>query len=460
MLYETANAYLGQNPVRVLQMFSWGMAGKTVLKSRLAQSVDIDVSALPYNQPLLAWLREQHANGRQLLLATASHKRWAAQVAQHVGLFDEVLASDDVINLKGQRKRDALVERYGVKGYDYVGDAQADMPVWMAADKAYVVSSSVQFIRRVRHVADVDRVFDCDHPLGIKSLLRALRPHQWMKNLLVFVPLLAAHIYGNVNQDMLALIAFLVFCLTASSVYVLNDLVDVPDDRHHVRKRKRAFASGDLSLLTGWLVWPGLLLSACLFALALLPAKFFFALSIYFILTVAYTFALKRRFIVDVITLAALYTLRMAAGAASVAVPLSFWLLSFSMFVFLSLAFIKRYSELQRARDKSSADAIRGRGYVPEDMEMVSTMGVSSGYLSVLVLALYIQDSHTALLYATPKIIWLACPLLLYWISRAWMLTHRGLMHDDPIVFAIKDKTSWLVGACFMAIFALARFVS
>ena len=460
LLLETANDAVCGNPAKILSMLRWGLAGRATLKSRLAAVTAIDVTVLPYNEVLLAWLREQKSGGRRLVLATASHLHLAERVAQYLGLFDEVLGSDDTVNLKAQRKRDVLVARYGDKGFDYVGDAVADLPVWGAADKAYVVSSSASLIAQVRAVARVEQVFADSRAPFMKSLLRAMRPHQWMKNLLVFVPLLAAHWYGDVHHDVLALIAFVVFGMTASSVYLLNDLVDVADDRCHARKCKRPFAAGDLSLLIGWLVWPGLLLGAGVIAAAALPLKFVFALGAYFTLTVAYSFGLKRRSIVDVITLAALYTLRIVAGAAAVSVPLSFWLLSFSMFIFLSLAFIKRFSELQRARDKGSAGVVRGRGYTHQDLEMVSSMGVSSGYLSVLVLALYIQDSYTAVLYATPKIIWLACPLLLYWISRAWMLTHRGLMHDDPIVFAIKDKISWLVGACFLVVFGLARFVS
>ena len=460
LLLETANDFICHNPARIYTLIAWTLTGRLVLKSNLAARVKIDVSLLPYNETLIDWLRQQKSSGRTLVLATASHRNLAEAVAQHLGLFNEVLASDEAVNLKAQYKRDALVDCYGDKGFDYVGDAIADMPVWQAADKSYVVSSSSRLIEQARNVANVERVFPDSRPPLLKSLLRAMRPHQWMKNLLVFVPLLAAHMYGDVNRDIEAIFAFLVFGMTASSVYLLNDLVDVLDDRHHTRKRCRPFASGDLSLLTGWLIWPGLLLGAYLIASITLPTKFIQVLSAYFMLTLAYSFVLKRRAMVDVITLATLYTLRIVAGAMAVSVPLSFWLLSFSMFIFLSLAFIKRYSELHRAREKGVSGSVRGRGYAHEDLEIVSSMGVSSGYLSVLVLALYIQDSHTALMYADPKIIWLACPLLLYWISRAWMLTHRGLMHDDPIVFAIKDRISWLIGASFLAIFGLARFVS
>ncbi len=460
MLIETANQLLGKHPASVFTLASWLVQGRSRFKSRLAQATEIDPALLPYHEPLLAWLREQKAQGACLVLATASNERIATRIAAYLGLFDEVLASTDTVNLKAERKRDALVERFGEKGFVYVGNDAPDLVVWQAASAAVVVSDSTDLIAKTGQLTTVLQVFATGRPSLLRSLLKAMRPHQWMKNLLVFVPLLAAHEYGNGHLIALDLLAFLAFGLTASSVYLLNDLVDVMDDRHHPRKRSRPFASGNLSLLTGWLAWPFLLLSAIVISVVLLPERFVGVLSSYFLLTLAYSFSLKRRAVVDVITLAALYTVRIVAGAMAVTVSLSFWLLSFSMFLFLSLAFIKRFGELEKARAKGKPSDIRGRGYSPDDLEVVSSMGIASGYLSVLVMALYIQDSKTAILYHEPKFIWLACPLLLYWISRVWMITHRGHMHDDPIVFAIKDRISWLVGAGFLAVFALARFAS
>jgi 4-hydroxybenzoate polyprenyltransferase len=292
------------------------------------------------------------------------------------------------------------------------------------------------------------------------AMLKAMRLHQWMKNLLVFVPLMAAHQYADAPRDVLALMAFVVFSLTASSVYLLNDLVDVQDDRHHARKRNRPFASGALSLITGWLAWPVLLLVAVVLSALFLPVMFSASLGVYFVLTVAYSLHLKQLAVVDVLTLAALYTLRIIAGAAAIDVAVSFWLLLFSMFIFLSLALIKRYSELKVARDAGKSGALRGRGYEPEDLELVSSLGGSAGFIAVLVLALYIQDGQAAHLYATPQLIWLACPVMLFWISRAWLIAHRGRMHDDPIVFALKDKVSWGVGALMVGVLALARVLS
>lgn len=460
LLFETANTLVTRHPFQTLRLPAWLANGKSYLKSRLAEMSAIDPASLPYNEPLVAWLHGQKAQGRQLVLATASHRRLAESVAWHLDLFDEVLATEGEINLKSHHKRDQLISRYGERGFDYVGNDSADLAVWKAAERAYVVSSSPSLIAKARALGNVEQVFDDGRRPILNTFLKALRPHQWMKNLLVFVPLLAAHRYGDEASLLHVLIAFFVFGLTASSVYLLNDLVDVADDRHHPRKRRRPFASGDLSLLHGWLAWPLLTITAFAIASITLPSIFAGVLGIYFVLTLAYSLRLKQSAVIDVLTLAGLYTLRIIAGAAAIGVPLSFWLLTFSIFIFLSLAFIKRFSELKTARDNGSQERIRGRGYIHEDLEVVSSMGTSAGYLAVLVLALYIQDSHTAELYATPKFIWLACPLLLFWISRAWLIAHRGQMHDDPIVFALKDRVSWLVAACFFAAFGLARLVA
>ncbi|TZG27834.1 UbiA family prenyltransferase [Sphingomonas montanisoli] len=457
LLHETASQYLSDNPLRIVRLAGWTMAGKHALKERLAEATPFDPAALPYHEEVIEWLRAERAKGRPIVLATASHRRLAQAVADHLDLFDTVLATGDGVNLKAEAKRDALVALYGEKGFDYVGNDGADLAVWAVADKAYLVDSSAAFADRVRAVATLDCVFADGRKPAPAALFRALRPHQWVKNLLIFVPILAAHHFRDVDGMIAALIAFLVFGLTASSAYILNDLADVADDRHHRLKRHRPFAAGDLSLLAGWALWPALLLIAGLIAALALPPAFVGVLAIYFVVTVAYSLRLKQVAIVDVLVLAGLYSIRIVAGAAATNVPLSFWLLTFALFIFLSLALIKRVSELLVARASGRETSLRGRSYGPQDLEMLSAMGVGAGYLSVLVLALYIHDAQTAELYASPRFIWLACPILLYWISRAWLITHRGQMHDDPIVFAIKDKASILIGVGFLGVFALAK---
>ena len=460
LLLETASQFVLAQPLRCFKLLIWLMQGKSALKSHLAHNTSIDASALPYYEELVTWLKQEKNQGRSIVLATASHRVLAEQVADHLSLFDEVLATDGSTNLKADAKRAALVAKYGEKGFDYVSNDWADLPVWQSADQTHVVSRSGSLIDAARRHGKLGQVFSDGKPPLAQALLKAMRPHQWMKNMLVFIPLLAAHRYGDAGSVLQALLAFAVFGLTASSVYLLNDLVDVADDRQHARKRQRPFAAGHLSLLHGWLAWPLLLVCAFTLAAATLPWPFTLSLGAYFVLTVAYSLRLKQIPMVDVLTLAGLYTLRIIAGAAAITVPLTFWLLSFSMFLFLSLAFIKRYSELKAAGQNGQTKTLRGRGYSPLDLELVANLGGSAGFTGVLVLALYIQDARTASLYATSQFIWLACPILLYWISRAWLIAHRCQMHDDPIVFALKDRVSWVVAALFALVFVLAKVVS
>lgn len=295
----------------------------------------------------------------------------------------------------------------------------------------------------------------CDKNAGLKTWGRALRLHQWVKNLLIFVPLLTAHQFSNPQLLLTGLLAFFAFGMCASSVYFLNDLIDLQDDRHHSSKRNRPFAAGAIPISTGLLGIPLLLASALTISLLWLPLLFTLVLVTYTVLTLMYSLYLKKLMSVDIIVLAMLYTIRLVAGAAAFSIPLTFWLLSFSMFIFLSLALVKRYSELREARQKGRAGKTRGRGYYPDDLEMISSLGAASGYLSVMVLALYVHDLPEKM-YSNNEILWLSCPLLLLWITRIWMLTHRGQMHDDPVVFAVKDKVSLVTGLVFGIIFYLA----
>jgi 4-hydroxybenzoate polyprenyltransferase len=326
--------------------------------------------------------------------------------------------------------------------------------VWKRARRAIVVSPDAGLAERARSVSEVERVFDQPRHGAIATWVRALRAHQWVKNVLLFVPLLAAHRFTDLPAWGAAALAFLAFSLCASAVYLLNDLLDLPADRHHPRKRHRPLAAGTLPLLQGLIAIPLLLLLAAALAM-LLPAAFGISLACYFAITLAYSLYLKRIAVADTMTLAALYTLRIIAGAFALGPMLSFWLLAFSMFLFLSLAMIKRHAELTVMRSEGRG-AAAGRGYVVDDLAMIATLGGASGYLSVLVLALYINSEASQKLYAQPVLLWLLCPLLLYWISRAWMITHRGAMHDDPIVFAFRDRTSLLIGALGLAVVLVA----
>jgi 4-hydroxybenzoate polyprenyltransferase len=455
LLLETGMAFVRSAPLRLPQLFYWLRQGKAALKEGLAHATDIDVSVLPYDPEVIALIEAEKGRGRRIVLVTASHHSLAERVAEHLQLFDEVLASDALRNLSAHRKRDLLIERYGRLGFDYMGNSHDDVAVWAAARQAYVVNPHPGVESRAQAHGNVRQVLRSNSATA-RDWARALRLHQWLKNALIFVPLLAAHQFGAAWLLWQGVLAFVLFGLCASSVYLLNDLLDLADDRHHPSKRNRPFAAGRLPLRSGVVACPVLLVASLSGAALLLPWEFAGVLATYYVLTLAYSVSLKQYMALDVIVLAMLYTLRIIAGAAAFDLPLTFWILAFSMFIFLSLALVKRYAELKEAHRKGATGKARGRGYYPTDLEMISSLGASSGYLSVMVLALYINDQRATGLYAHPQVIWLACPLLLFWITRVWMLTQRGQMNDDPVVFAIRDRVSLGVGALFGLVFWLA----
>ena len=446
ILIESGFAYLKAAPHRFYEPVLWlARGGKVGLKAGLADATNVDVSVLPYDPTVLEWLKAERAAGRSLVLATASHERYAQAISSHLGIFDRTFASDGNVNLSSHEKRDRLVAEYGEKGFDYAGNSHDDIAVWQSAERAYVVNPSNGVSRAAHKIGNVERVIE-SRPPSAKTWAKSLRLHQWLKNLLIFVPLLAGHQLSSPELVCAAILAFLTFGMCASSVYLLNDLLDLEDDRHHPVKRKRPLASGALPLTWGLGIFPLLLVGSFALACLFLPWTFCIVLVGYYALTLAYSMFLKRQVMVDVVVLAMLYTIRIIAGTAAVNAQLTFWLLAFSMFIFLSLALVKRYAELHSMKQRGLVKT-RGRGYVASDLSLISSLGTASGYLAVLVLALYIQDAKTASLYRNPQLIWLACPLLLYWVSRTWIIAHRGLMHDDPIVFAARDRVSLIVVA-------------
>ncbi len=452
LLMETGLVYLRDRPHRFLDPVLWLLRGRAALKQELAHATDLDVSVLPYDEAVIEFIQAERGRGRRVVLATASHRRLADRVAEHLALFDEVIATEAGRNLSAAAKRDALVQTFGEKGFDYIGNSVDDVPVWGAARSSFVANGSPAVESRARSIGNLSGIVSKARS-SWRDWARALRLHQWLKNLLIFVPLLAAHRYTEWPLVLDALLAFLCFGLCASSVYILNDLLDLRDDRHHARKRLRPFASGRLPILSGLAAFPLLLGLAFILAAWRLPPAFLGGLAAYYVLTLAYSLWLKRRTVVDVLALAALYTLRIIVGALAISVPLSFWLLAFSMFIFLSLALVKRYAELFQLRAQGKVDQVRGRGYFADDLGMIASLGAAAGYIAVLVLALYINDPNTRELYRHQEVIWLACPLLLAWVSRVWMLAHRGLMNEDPVVFAVQDRASLLIGALVAIVF-------
>jgi 4-hydroxybenzoate polyprenyltransferase len=455
LLIESALSHVRSCPGELFHPLYWLLHGKAYLKERLATQITIDPAMLPYNEPLMDFVRQARAEGRKIVLATASHRIFADQVAAHLDLFDHVLATEGSTNLSARSKRNALVTAYGEGGFDYVGNSRDDLQIWGSARRAYLVDPEYGVEQAARKLGNVETVIRSPES-KLKLWMKALRLHQWTKNLLIFVPLLASHQVGDLELLLGGLLAFFCFSLCASSVYLLNDLLDLEDDRHHPTKRERPFASGHLPLRAGLMLMPALLVGAFAGSLLLLPWQFAAVMGVYYLLTVAYSLSLKRIVMIDVITLGMLYTLRIIAGTFAFGVSATFWMLTFSMFLFQSLALVKRYAELRKARRKGDVGKTRGRGYFPSDLDMIASLGSASGYLSVLVLALYVQDDSTTALYRNPEVIWLTCPLLLFWISRMWLLTHRGQMHDDPVVFALKDRSSLLIAALFALTFWFA----
>ena len=451
---ETLLLLIKKNPFYVFLLPVWLLKGKAALKAEIAKRVDFNPVALPYNHEFVDWLQTQRNTGRELWLCTASNHRLANAVADHLAFFSGVFASSDSINLSGRNKAKQLVEYFGEKTFDYCGNSRVDLAIWQVSKGAIVVGAGEQLRRNVEAVTEIRAVFPKTTGL-LKPIVKALRLHQWATNVLVFVPLATAHRFGDVASIEQALLAFLSFGFCASSVYLLNDMLDLEVDRQHPRKCKRPFASGSLSLLMGFALVP-LLLGATVLSAISLPPQFWLVLGGYYALTVAYSFGLKRVEMIDTLTLAGLYTIRIVAGAMAIDVVLSFWLLLFSVFLFLSLALVKRYAELDAMQRQGKLKAA-GRGYHIEDLPILYCLGMASGYLSVLVLALYINSPAVEHLYRHPKVIWLLCVLLLYWISRVWLKAYRGKMHDDPVIFALKDRASLAVGvlagiAVFMAI--------
>ena len=450
LLVESAVLAFAQQPSTLFAFPGWLGQGKAILKHRLAERAAIDVASLPWNEPLLPWLREQRTAGRNLVLTTASDIRYAEQVMSYLGCFDAVLASENGHNVSAENKRVALVARFGEGGYDYAGNSHDDLAVWRSAQQAIVVNARAGLQRKIN--VPIAKVFP-PQAGRLRAWAKALRLHQWLKNMLLFLPLLTAHRFDPTSW-LPALLGFLIFGLCASSVYLLNDLLDLPSDRQHPRKRLRPFAAGRLPTLHGALVAPGLLLLALLLAFAL-SQPFAYTLLGYYVLTLAYSFRLKRIATLDVLTLAGLYTIRIMAGAALTSIQLSFWLLGFALFFFLCLAFLKRYIELVDLRELNKQQA-KGRGFSVDDASLIAAQGSAAGYVAVLVLAFYINSREVWVLYQEPRWLWGLCLLLLYWLNRSWWLAHRGKLHDDPVIYAVMDRGSRVVLLLVLGLLGMA----
>jgi 4-hydroxybenzoate polyprenyltransferase len=442
-----------KHPLDLLRIPAWLLAGKAQLKDEIARRVSVDVNLLPYRKDVLELLRAEKSAGRRLVLATASHRKIAEAVASHLGIFDEIVASGEGKNFKGREKLAELERRFGPGNFDYIGNSKADLCLWKSARRAYIVSGG-RVLKQARRVCTPYHVFPGESKA--KAVITALRPHQWVKNLLLFIPLILAHKLGDFSKLSHAVFAFWSFSLCASGIYIINDLLDLESDRRHATKRRRPFASGKLSARAGVALSTLLLIGAFALTLAV-PWEFAAMLAVYFALTTAYSFWLKRKLLIDVILLAGLYTHRIIAGGAATGVQPTMLLLAFSMFFFLSLAFAKRYSELIQVED-AGEEHVAGRGYQVRDLRVIESIGPSSGYLAVLVFCHYLDTPKVTELYAHPRLLWLVAPVLLYWITRIWFIARRRQLHDDPIIFAMRDRKSHICGILAALIVVVASW--
>jgi len=454
-LMDSLLLLLRSRPLDTLRVPLWLLRGKAAVKAEVGARVALDVRHLPYNRSVVEYLEVQRGEGRRLYLATGADQILAERIADHLGLFDGVLASDGSTNLTAGNKLDGLRTTFGDEGYDYIGNAGPDLPLLQHAGTAMIANPTPALRTRLRSRGiTVDREFQ-DRQSPVKAVLKALRLHQWAKNILIFVPMLLAHVL-RAGVFAGAAIAFVSFSLCASSTYIANDLLDIESDRRHPRKRNRPFAAGDLSVLNGVLIGAVLLGGAIAIAAAFLPLRFLLWLFLYILGTLSYSLVLKRVVLVDVIVLAGLYTVRLLAGAAATRVEISPWFAAFSVFLFLSLAMVKRFSELQNTRARGQAIA-NGRGYQLGDIEQLRSFGTSNASAAVLVFLIYVGISHDVNgLYHHPDRLWLIAPLMIYWLSRVWLLASRGELDEDPVIFAVTDRISLLTGAAVAVVAALA----
>ncbi len=459
LLVESAIGLVKTDPAALWSLPGWLMQGRAVLKRRLTDRAMPDPAELPYRPQVLDYLRGQRAAGRRLILATAADRRAADRVADHLGLFDGILASDGHHNLKGSAKLEAIREHAAGQPFAYLGDCAADEPIWAAAGERLMAGGDAKLHRRVTRDGQACTVLAERGPV-MAALFVAMRPRQWVKNGLLFVPMLAGHAVTAENL-LSVFIGIVCFCLAASSIYLVNDTLDVHADRTHPTKSRRPIPAGRLSIPHALAAVPILILASLLISAVFLPWAFLGWLVTYLVVTLLYSVNLRSRLLIDVITLAGLYALRIFAGGAVVDISPSFWLLTLSIFLFLSLGFVKRYAELRSIADEEATTHAAStrhsdRSYTPEDRGLIQLMGVVSGYAAAIVLCLYLNDPISTELYARPELLWPVVPLFLYWISRIWLIAQRGRMNEDPVAWAVGDRLSWVLGLTVLLLAMLA----
>lgn len=455
LLWESLGRFLLPAPWRAVLVFGWWLrGGRARLKAELAERVRIDGPSLPWNHTVVEFCEARASEGWTIVVATASNQIAAEAVTRHFAFVSSVLGSDVSINLKAERKAEKLVKEFGAAGFDYIGDSASDLPVWKVSQNAWLVGSATAEANVSRTLARpaVRIAADCGN--SPRRWVGALRPHQWLKNLLVFFPVLTAHRWNDAECWRLVVPVFFALCCMASASYLLNDLSDLEADRRHQRKKSRPLASGELSIPAGMLALV-VLLTLGIGLAAMSGPKALAATLAYFLFSALYSLALKTVPILDAVFLSGLYTYRMVLGGIAGSVMISGWLLAFSTTFFLGLAFLKRYVELD-AMPVQTTERVSRRGYRREDVGFVQITGVASSFLSVVVLALYLDSSASSALYLKPHWLWAIALALLLWNMRVWFLAGRKQMHDDPVWFAAKDPATFALCVFCMAVVAAA----
>jgi 4-hydroxybenzoate polyprenyltransferase len=454
ILYESLLLFVRANPLNLFRALAWVFKGRAHLKHKLAQAVDLDVGRLPLREDVVSYAQAQVAGGREAYIATASDVDVAARLRGRLPFISGVIGSDGVVNLKSKAKAAALTARFP-GGFTYVGDAPADLAVWAQASEAVFAGRSRALRRKLEQTKGPVLALPAKRT-GLRDWAKALRLHQWAKNGLIFAPILLGGRILSAPAWIACLLGFLGMGCVASATYVLNDLIDLNDDRGHWSKRERAFASGKISIPVGLGVIPfGLIVGLGLaYAAAGTPAVLM--LGAYLAATLGYSFGFKRVAILDVAVLAGLFTMRLAIGVVCAGVAWSAWLLVFSMFVFGSLSFAKRATEISRLKAKGG-DRLPGRGYIAADEMVVVATGVSLASAAVFVMVMYlIQVAFHAEFYREPRLLWAFPGVLALWLGRIWLLCGRGELDDDPVVFAVRDKISLALGAVIALALAAA----
>lgn len=445
-VWEALALYIRTRFLQLWRLGVWWFEGKASFRNKLLQATAPAAENLPYDQDLLVHLKKEREKGRRLVLITSQPRFIADSVATHTGLFDHVHAAESGVAFDMHAKAHLLLEVYGNNGFDYIGSQIGDREMWKSSRTAYSVA------KRPLHIADerYTEQIGAARRGRAEALIKALRPRQWLKNLLVFVPMLAGHDI-SVTVAFQSLLAFVAFSLCASSAYLLNDTLDAADDRVHPTKRSRPIAAGTLPIAVALCACPLLAVAALLLSAAV-NTSLLAIVSLYLLSTLSYSLYLKRVLMVDIVTLAILYSMRILGGSAATGIEPSFWLLAFSFFIFLSLALLKRHSELYNL-EQLGKEKTAGRGYTTADRGPIGIMGLNSAFLSVLIFILYFESQNALIQYDSPA--WLAgiVPLLVFWLGRLWILSYRGQVNEDPILYVSRDRVSLTV---FMLCLALA----